>query len=83
VIGCLCHARDFADRAGFTYSILHGDEVIGCLYIYPARDESGDASARSWVTASRSDMDAIVWRDVSAWLSDQWPFRNPVYAPRE
>jgi hypothetical protein len=77
------HARDFTDRAGFTYSILHGDEVIGCLYIYPARNETGDASARSWVTGSRSTMDVIVWRDVSAWLADQWPFRTPVYAPRE
>ncbi len=24
------HARDFTDRAGFTYSVLDGDEVIGC-----------------------------------------------------
>ena len=42
------HARDFTDRAGFTYSVLDADEVIGCLYIYPARTEGGDASARSW-----------------------------------
>jgi hypothetical protein len=77
------HARDFADRSGFTYSILDGDEVIGCLYIYPARTEGGDASARSWVTESRSNMDVIAWRELSAWLADQWPFRHPVYAPRE
>ena len=30
------HARDFADRTGFTYSILDVDEVIGCVYIYPS-----------------------------------------------
>jgi hypothetical protein len=28
------HARDFRERTGFTYSILDGDAVIGCLYIY-------------------------------------------------
>lgn len=77
------HARDFTDRAGFTYSILDGDEVIGCLYIYPTGVEGGDASARSWVTASRSNMDVIVWRDVSGWLADQWPFRKPLYRARE
>ncbi len=42
------------DRAGFTYSVLDADEVIGCLYIYQARTEGGDASARSWVTESRT-----------------------------
>src|SRR5579863_8979951 len=51
------HARDFAERRGFTYTVLStatGD-VIGCVYIYPPRgQESGDgerrlhASVRSW-----------------------------------
>jgi hypothetical protein len=27
------HAHDFRERSGFTYSILDGDEVIGCVYI--------------------------------------------------
>ena len=53
------------------------------LAIYPAPTERGVASAQSWVTESRSAMDVIVWREVSAWLADQWPFHNPVYAHRE
>ncbi len=77
------HAHDFANRSGFTYSILDGDEVIGCLYIYPARTVDGDASVKSWVTERRAEMDMIVWRDVSTWLRDQWPFRNPVYDRRD
>lgn len=77
------HARDFAAGEGFTYSILDGDEVIGCLYIYPPRTEGHDATVRSWVRASRSSMDIQVWRDVSAWLGTQWPFTNPDYASRE
>jgi len=28
-------------------------------------------------------MDVVVWRDVSAWLADEWPFHNPVYPHRE
>ena len=31
------HYREFVERKSFTYSILDGDEVIGCVYIYPAR----------------------------------------------
>jgi hypothetical protein len=77
------HADDFANRNGFTYSILDGDEVIGCLYIYPSHTVGTDASVRSWVSERRAEMDVIVWREVSAWLADTWPFRKPVYAPRD
>lgn len=76
------HAREFVDRVGFTYSILEGDEVIGCLYIYPDRDGEFDAHARSWVRESRSEMDAVVWASVSDWLRRDWPFRDFRYAAR-
>ena len=76
------HAGDFTNRAGFTYSVLDGDEVIGCLYIYPTRSQDGDASVKSWVTKTRSAMDIVVWRDVSAWLAEEWPFSNSDYASR-
>jgi len=75
------HARHFAERAGFTYSILDRDAVIGCVYIYPAEDGVG-AQVRSWVRESRAEMDTIVWRALSDWLEEQWPFRNVTYAPR-
>jgi hypothetical protein len=42
------HARDFADRRGFTYTVLSTGtgEVIGCVYIYPPRsDGEGSVSA--------------------------------------
>ena len=41
------HAQDFAERRGFTYTVLSTGtgEVIGCVYIYPPRGESqGGAS---------------------------------------
>lgn len=76
------HATDFADRSGFTYSILDGDDVIGCVYIYPTTDESHDASVRSWVRVSHHSMDVVVWRELSAWIAESWPFRSPRYALR-
>lgn len=76
------HAGDFGERAGFTYSILDGDEVIGCLYIYPFGGDGHDADVRSWVTASRADLDVVVWRAVSDWLARHWPFVDPWYLER-
>ncbi len=77
----VAHADDFANRVGFTYSVLDGDEVIGCLYIYPGTDDH-DADVRSWVTEVRSEVDVTLWRTVSDWLDTTWPFTNPEYAPR-
>jgi hypothetical protein len=76
------HAREFRDREAFTYSILDGDEVIGCLYIYP--DEQGDSEAyvSSWVRGSRAEMDVVVWRAVTEWLQRDWPFQDFRYAER-
>ncbi|MEU6867479.1 N-acetyltransferase [Streptomyces sp. NPDC046876] len=78
------HARDFAARTGFTYSVLEGDDVIGCLYIYPAKDGSGQVHVSSWVRADRAELDAVVHRTVSRWLVDAWPFEagRVVYASR-
>ena len=48
------HAADFSARRGFTYSVLDGDAVIGCVYIYPSRSSADVADVRSWVRASRA-----------------------------
>ncbi|HXV69821.1 MAG TPA: N-acetyltransferase [Acidimicrobiia bacterium] len=77
------HAREFADREAFTYSVLDGDEVIGCLYIYPDDEGPTDAYVSSWVTERRAEMDTVVWRAVSKWLDEEWPFRDFRYAVRQ
>jgi RimJ/RimL family protein N-acetyltransferase len=76
------HAEDFATRTGFTYSVLDGDEVIGCVYLYPTDDGEHDVVARSWVRASRAELDVALWETVSAWLAEAWPFQRPLYQPR-
>ena len=73
------HAGDFARRAGFTYSVLDGDEVIGCVYIYPSRGADHGAAVQSWVRASRADMDGVLWRAMTAWLESEWPFPSVDY----
>jgi len=72
------HARDFEQRAGFTYTVLdpRSREVVGCLYIYPSKAEGHDADARMWVRASRADLDGPLWEAVSEWLDRDWPFQS-------
>lgn len=78
------HADDFVQRVGFTYSVIEvpGDEVIGCVYIYPARGEDATVQVSSWVRADRADLDRPLHDAVSAWLAADWPFPQPRYAPR-
>ncbi len=77
------HAEEFTSREAFTYSILDGDEVIGCLYIYPDSDDHDtDAYVSSWVRASRAEMDLLVWETISEWLTGEWPFDAFRYASR-
>jgi hypothetical protein len=76
------HARDFGERTGFTYTVLAGEEVVGCVYVYPAEEEAHDARVRSWVTASRAELDGALRQAVADWLTgDAWPFERPMYEP--
>jgi hypothetical protein len=76
------HASHFADRKGFTYTVLASGsgEIVGCVYVYPRKGGPG-ARVLSWVRADRADLDVPVY-DVSEWLRTAWPFTEIAYAPR-
>jgi hypothetical protein len=86
------HAQDFAERRGFTYTVLStgSGDVIGCVYIYPAGDrEPGGgtegrrhASVQSWVRADYAALDSALYDAVLAWVERAWPFDAIEYAPR-
>ena len=78
------HARDFAERKSFTYTVLapDRDEVIGCVYIYPANDGEHDADVRSWVRTSDAGLDVPLHDAVVRWLAERWPFERVAYAAR-
>jgi hypothetical protein len=76
------HARDFAERSGFTYAVLDpGGAVVGCVYVYPARGPAYDAHVRSWVRESRAELDLPLREAVAGWLGASWPFERPLYEP--
>jgi hypothetical protein len=76
------HSDDFAQRRGFTYTVLDKDEVIGCVYLYPSDIDGYDVDVRSWVTGSRSDLDPVLWHTVTSWLAEAWPFECVQYDSR-
>jgi hypothetical protein len=77
------HAGHFTDRKGFTYTVLDsGDDVVGCVYIYPAKDGVHDVVVQSWVRESEAASDDAFRRAIAAWItSDAWPFDRPLYQP--
>ena len=72
------HADDFTRRAGFTFTVLDPDDgdVIGCVYIYPARSEDWDATVHSWVRADRAHLDVPLADAVADWLATDWPWER-------
>jgi hypothetical protein len=77
------HERDFAGRTGFTYTVLDPDDrdVIGCLYIYPLKEEPG-AHVTSWVRARSAELDVPLAEAVADWLKADWPFERVLYLGR-
>ena len=53
------HAKDFADRTGFAYTVLDpaSGDVIGFVYFYPPRRSGYDVDVRSWVRADHAALD--------------------------
>lgn len=73
----LCrHADDFAARRGFTFTVLDliDNDVIGCVYLYPAAADDHDVTVQSWVRASRAELDAPLADAVATWLAADWPW---------
>ncbi len=70
------HQREFVAGEAFAYSVLDGDDVIGCVYIVPDGSGAADAMVRSWVRASRAERDLDLAVEIDNWLREAWPLRS-------
>ena len=72
------HAEDFTRRAGFTFTVLDpaDDDVIGCVYLYPAASEDLDVTVQSWVRADRAHLDGPLADALARWLAAGWPWER-------
>ena len=66
------HRREFDQRIAFAYSVLSGDDVIGCLYIDPDHTGAADAMVRCWVTAAYADHDHQFAEAIARWIEREW-----------
>jgi hypothetical protein len=71
------HRREFDERVAFAYSVLdpETDDVIGCVYVNPARGEEG-AVVRTSVRASHARLDSTLREAVVEWLRREWPLTS-------
>ena len=77
------HADDFERRVGFTYTVLDDEDlVVGCVYIYPSKADPSVTEVWSWVTASRAELDSVLYEAVESWLAADWPFTDVRYRNR-
>ena len=72
------HARHFAERKGFTFTVLDpaDDDVIGCVYLYPSPSPEYDVSVQSWVRASHAELDRPLADALVDWIAAEWPWRR-------
>jgi len=68
------HARDFAERTDSTFTVLRPgtEQVVGCVYTYPAKDRSGGAQVRSSVRADDGELDGLLHTAVRRRLTERW-----------
>lgn len=74
------HADDFKQRIGFTFTVLDDEDVVvGCVYIYPSPAGPEITEVQSWVTASRAELDPLLYETLENWLATAWPFTTVRY----
>ncbi len=81
------HEREIAAHESFNYALFNETEteLLGCVYIDPPDDQSGDADAivSWWVVddAMGTDLERAVDGFVPTWMTDTWGFKQVRYAP--
>ena len=66
-------SAEFVAGEAFAYSVLDGDDVIGCVYIDPDRSGAADTMVRSWVRASRAERDLDLAVEIDESLREHGP----------
>jgi hypothetical protein len=80
------HEREMAAREAFNYAILDTDEshLLGCIYLdRPGHEIGCDVVVSWWVVDTRvgSTLESELNRFVPAWVTTDWPFTKPLFAP--
>jgi hypothetical protein len=81
------HQKEFQTRSSFAYTVMNLNEsqCLGCMYIFPSREEDYEADVYTWVRKSEYDkgLDSILFDTVKKWITNTWPFVKVRYPGRE
>ncbi|OOM80519.1 hypothetical protein [Clostridium sp. BL-8] len=71
------HEKEFNERAAFAYTVFDFEDqnCLGCIYIDPSN--SHDAEITMWTRESVTD--ELLYRTVTKWIENDWPFENVSY----
>lgn len=76
----------FQGRKSFAYAVLtpDGKRELGSVYVAPSSVPGYDAVVRMWVTKADYDagFDAELYRWVTSWVRNDWPFKAVAYPGR-
>ena len=81
------HEDHFAQRRGFTYTVLSPAEdlCIGCVYIYHWDHEPYDTQVYYWVRDSvkPAGLEDKLGEFLHRWLDDSWPIEKAIFPGRD
>ena len=82
------HQQEFLERKRFAYTVvsLNESKVLGCLYINPPEEKTGNKPyAVMWVRQTEYDkgLDEVLFQTVKNWIEKDWPFEEIVFPKRE
>ena len=74
------HQKEFQQRTSFAYTVMNLDEsqCLGCMYIFPSREDDYEADIYCWVRKSEFDkgLDELLFSTVKDWIVNDWPFQK-------
>ena len=81
------HEAEIRRHESFNYALFDTGEtaLLGCVYLDPAEKAGADADISWWVVdwLVGSEVEEALDRFVPAWVSSDWPFRQPRYIGRD
>ena len=84
IISLKVHEREFETKKAFAYSVLNTDKskCFGSIYIDPSRSEQFDCEVYFWIRSDSVTLEEKLFKVVSWWLQNQWPFKKIAYPGR-
>ena len=80
------HQKEFQERTSFAYTVVSLDEneILGCFYIYPSKNEKYCADIFLWYKECHigEPKDEELFYNVKEWINKEWPFKKVNYVGR-